>query len=160
VLVGIGCSLYRTGGGLPEWYFLSQEVMYLLWPWNFELRFFLPVTPLACLYLWRGGEALLALARHSPRTVGACLLPFLVLLDVDASVWIVESRGLQPLLAVLSWSFGICVAVGMVWPAVWHLLGQFAAWRQCWRCLITILGHLQLRWHILGVVAVVILIGV
>jgi hypothetical protein len=33
--------------------------MYLVWPWNFEDRFMLPVAPLACLYGWRGAEAAL-----------------------------------------------------------------------------------------------------
>jgi len=51
VLLGVGCSMWRTGGRWQEWYFVSHEAMYLLWPWNFELRFLVPVAPLACLYL-------------------------------------------------------------------------------------------------------------
>jgi len=50
-------SLVSTG--VPEWYFVGHEAMYLLWPWDLELRFLLPVAPLAGLYAWRGGRRLL-----------------------------------------------------------------------------------------------------
>jgi hypothetical protein len=66
----LGASLWRTGGGLLEWYFVSYEAMFLFWPWDFELRFVLPVLPLFCLYMWRGGALLWRLARERSRSVG------------------------------------------------------------------------------------------
>jgi hypothetical protein len=86
VLVGLGCSLWPTGGQWPEWYFICYEAMYLLWPWDLETRFLLPVAPLACLYLWRGGVALLRGALQKPRVVGILSFPMVVVLGVVASV--------------------------------------------------------------------------
>ena len=64
LLIPLGLALsFRGGGQLYDWYFLLHEVVYLLWPWDFELRFLLPVVPLGCLYLWRGGKALWTLAQ-------------------------------------------------------------------------------------------------
>jgi hypothetical protein len=64
IVVGLAVSIRRSGGTLAEWYFIIHEVIYLLWPWDFEIRFFLPVAPLACLYVCRGAEACLTLARR------------------------------------------------------------------------------------------------
>ena len=33
VVIGLGRSMWPSGGGLPEWYFVGHEAMYLLWPW-------------------------------------------------------------------------------------------------------------------------------
>ena len=74
VLLGLGYSFWRSGGGLLEWYFVSYEAMFLFWPWDFELRFILPVVPLACLYMWRGGALLWDFAHEKPRGLGLSLL--------------------------------------------------------------------------------------
>jgi hypothetical protein len=55
ILIGLIASIWPSGGRPYDWYFLVYETMFLLWPWDFELRFLLPVAPLACLYGWRGG---------------------------------------------------------------------------------------------------------
>lgn len=72
-LMGLGYSFWSTGGGLLEWYFVSYEAMFLFWPWDFELRFVLPVVPLAWLYMWRGAALLWRLTRERPRAVGAAV---------------------------------------------------------------------------------------
>jgi len=41
---------------LIEWYFAGYELIYLLWPWTMELRFLLPIAPLACFYIWQGAK--------------------------------------------------------------------------------------------------------
>ena len=74
VLLGLGAALYSTGGGILEWYFVSYEAMFLFWPWNFELRFVLPVLPLFCLYMWRGAVLLWHWAQDNSRAVGLYLL--------------------------------------------------------------------------------------
>ncbi len=71
LLIGLASSLSRTGGGILEWYFVGYQSLFLFWPWNFELRFQLPVAPLAFLFMWRGGRALFKLAGKRPRELGA-----------------------------------------------------------------------------------------
>jgi hypothetical protein len=78
ILLGVVSSILQGGGNWAEWYFIAYEVMYLLWPWNFDQRFFLPVAPLACLYLWRGGKALVKIACERARAVGALSFPLSV----------------------------------------------------------------------------------
>jgi hypothetical protein len=68
--LGLGYSFWKGGGGLLDWYLLTYMAMFLFWPWDFELRFLLPVAPLACLYLWRGGSLLYRWALLKPRQVG------------------------------------------------------------------------------------------
>ena len=67
LLIGLAYSIRRTGGGITEWYFVGYQFLFLFWPWKFELRFQLPVAPLAALYMWRGGVVLWRRARSMPR---------------------------------------------------------------------------------------------
>jgi hypothetical protein len=64
VVIGLVRSVRQSGGTLAEWYFIVHEAIYLLWPWDFESRFFLPVAPLAFLYAWRGARYCLAFTRR------------------------------------------------------------------------------------------------
>src|SRR5262249_5252339 len=70
VVIGLARSIRRSGGTLATWYFIVHEAIYLLWPWDFEMRFFLPVTPLACVYAWEGARACLTLVRRRRRWPG------------------------------------------------------------------------------------------
>ena len=74
VVVGLAGSLWPSGGSLPEWYFVAHEAMYLLWPWDLEMRFLLPIAPLAGLYAWRGGRYLLEWAARNPARAAAYTL--------------------------------------------------------------------------------------
>src|SRR5689334_15294833 len=58
LLIGLVRSFRQTGGSICDWYFVAYQFLYLFWPWNFELRFQLPVAPLAGAYMWAGGEFL------------------------------------------------------------------------------------------------------
>jgi len=69
IFVGIISSL-RGGGQLHDWYFLSYEFIFMVWPWNYGDRFLFPVMPLACLYLWRGAKVLLEYSVRQPRAAG------------------------------------------------------------------------------------------
>jgi hypothetical protein len=117
VLIGLGSSVWRHGGGFPEWYFVSHEAIYLLWPWSFDVRFFLPVAPLALLYLWRGGRELLALASERSRVVGTCSFFFSMFLSVYAvaSGW--AARSLQAKYSAIFWAVAAAVSV-------WTLSGR------------------------------------
>lgn len=115
ILVGVGSSIWRGGGNWPVWYFVIHEAMYLLWPWNFEIRLFLPVALLACLYLWRGGKVLLGVASKKPRAVGAWSLPLSVILGVYAGAAAWNSGSVQPTLAAIFWALVAIVSVWIAW---------------------------------------------
>ena len=87
VLLGLVHSFRRTGGSLLEWYFVCYQMMFLFWPWDFELRFLLPVAPLAFLYAYRGAHLLWRQARVEPRVVGACSLAFAVVCGLSSINW-------------------------------------------------------------------------
>jgi hypothetical protein len=103
VAVGLAVSINGTSGALHDWYYLAHEAMYLLWPWNFEERFFLPVIPLTCLYLWRGGRVVLRLAQTRSRAFGRGLLPVAVLLGGASVAWLRRAGGAQAALSVAFW---------------------------------------------------------
>jgi hypothetical protein len=123
ILLGWGTSVWRTGGSIQDWYFAAYQSIYLLWPWKMEPRFFLPVAPLACLYIWRGGTALVALAQHRPRLLGVAWYPLAVLLAVSSWFWMHGSwiashmthAGLQDETSFAIWVLSAILAVRMLW---------------------------------------------
>jgi hypothetical protein len=125
ILLGWAYSVWQTGGGLHDWYFAGYEFIYLLWPWHLEPRFFFPVAPLACLYLWRGLQALGFLARDKARLLGAASLPVAVILTISAWHWMQGSGitrhmlhgGLQENLSFLTWLLSALAGAWMVWAA-------------------------------------------
>jgi hypothetical protein len=100
----------------------GYEFIYLLWPWNLESRLFLPVAPLACVYLWRGGKELFSLAKEKPRLLGAVWFPIAVLLTASAWFWVrgsgigkqLPNAGLQDETSFLVWLSTAVVATWMV----------------------------------------------
>jgi len=114
VLVGLGASVWKDGGRPYDWYFAGHETIYLLWPWNFETRFFLPVAPLACLYLWRGGVALMGWAAHKPRAAAAWCLATAALCGTSALVSAPDSGDGRIKLALLIWTI-IAAAAAAIW---------------------------------------------
>lgn len=95
---------------------MSHEAMYLVWPWPFEMRFLLPVAPLACLYLWRGGIALGRILVSRPRMVGAAgaLVGLLAGATAGAVGW--NSNSMQPKLAAIFWGAIVVASVWMMLP--------------------------------------------
>jgi hypothetical protein len=88
LMVGLAYSFRNTGGGgVIEWYFVSYQFLYLFWPWNFELRFQLPVAPLSALYIWRGGRLLWRWAQPAPRAAGLISLIVAALGALGSVVW-------------------------------------------------------------------------
>jgi hypothetical protein len=90
ILIGAGWifSVWQSDGiDLVDWYFAGYNFIYLLWPWRMEPRFLLPVAPLACLYIWRGGEALVRVSRARPRAVAMVFLPIALTLGILGARW-------------------------------------------------------------------------
>jgi len=114
VLLGLGLTLWETGGGISEWYFLSYEAMYLFWPWNFEERFFLPVAPLACLYLWRGATLLSRWARAKPGKVVGISIACAALGIASTVIWGRHFEHPQPRLCIAMWAL-IAAASALFW---------------------------------------------
>ena len=104
ILVGLIRSIRRRGGTMYDWYFIGHEAMYLVWPWNFEERFLLPVAPLACAYLWRGAESTCTWMRRD--VLRASAWTFAVAL-VCGALTIADGRDgirLQVAFAALGWA--------------------------------------------------------
>jgi 4-amino-4-deoxy-L-arabinose transferase-like glycosyltransferase len=110
LLIGLEYSFRKTGGGITEWYFLSFQFLYLFWPWNFELRFQLPVAPLAALYLWRGGRLLWGWARSMPREAGTLCFIVAVLGILSSAVWGWHVRHPPTLVCIAIWLLVGCVS--------------------------------------------------
>jgi hypothetical protein len=108
LLIGLIRSPWVGPSALPQWYFVCHEAMYLLWPWQLEMRFILPVAPLACMYLWRGGEALVDLIRRE-KTAGMCVVILSTIMAMyPLYLVIVRQQGKKS--AAFWVSFAICSA--------------------------------------------------
>jgi hypothetical protein len=80
IVLGLYASVWPTGGQPQDWYFVAHESMYLLWPWDLEMRFILPIVPLACLYLWRGIRMVVGgedvTTSYRPAAAALCMVVF------------------------------------------------------------------------------------
>lgn len=135
ILLGLAYSIWQTGGSLQDWYFGGYEVIYLLWPWKTDVRYVLPIAPLAYLYLWRGIAGLALLAKLKPRALGVTWLPLGVLLTLSAWLWergawfgrnTLIHGGLQDEVSLVFWLASTVLAAKMTWtgavierPTVW-----------------------------------------
>jgi hypothetical protein len=139
IILGWGSSVWPSGGGIQEWYFAGYEFIYVLWPWRVEPRFFLPIAPLACLYLWRGGKMLLFLARNKPRLLAIVWYPLAVILTLSAGLWMLGAwriawhmthAGLQDEASFAFWLLSSIVAIWMLWAEdSWRLwLSNLSRW--------------------------------
>jgi hypothetical protein len=115
LLLGLGYSFWKTGGGLLEWYFVSYEAMYLFWPWNFELRFLLPIAPIAFLYAWRGGIVLWRLTRDWPREVGATFFALAVIGGLSSIVWGWNVPKPQARFCIAIWGLIAAISAAVYW---------------------------------------------
>jgi hypothetical protein len=123
IVLGWSSSVWRSGDGLQEWYFAGYQFIYLLWPWKLEPRFFLPIAPLALLYLWRGGKFAVELAKDKPRLFGVVWYPVAVILAVSTWFWMHGSwigdhqphAGLQDETSFVVWILSALLAVRMLW---------------------------------------------
>jgi hypothetical protein len=123
IVLGWSTSLWRSRSGLQEWYFAGYQFIYLLWPWKLEPRFFVPVAPLALLYLWRGGKMVVALAKNNARLIAVIWYPLAVILAVSTwfwmhGTWIGDHQphaGLQDETSFIVWVLSAILAIRMLW---------------------------------------------
>lgn len=95
LLVAIGWvySVWKSGGmQLVDWYFAGYQFIYLLWPWRMDARFFLPIDPLACFYIWQGVKGTIVATREKPRVVGIVWFPAALVLAISGARSIYEHR--------------------------------------------------------------------
>jgi hypothetical protein len=118
IVLGVGSSLLRRGGQIWDWYFIAHECIYLLWPWPVEIRFFLPIAPLACLYLYKGVLTIAHLSSLHPRRVGAIALFPSLLLAIHSRFrgWQAgKNYGLQYDVSSIFWVTAALVSAWIVW---------------------------------------------
>lgn len=138
ILLGWGSAVWRRGGGLQDWYFVGYVLIYLLWPWKMESRFLLPIAPLACFYLWRGGLAIVVLAKNRPRLLALAWYPLGVVLAVSSWFWMHGSwiashmthAGFQDESSFAVWVLSSVLAMRILWAeSSWRSDSQaFQAW--------------------------------
>jgi hypothetical protein len=115
ILLGLWRSFRKRGGGLVEWYFVCYLMMFLFWPWEFEIRFFYPIAPLAFLYALRGGCLVWQAARDRARIVGAAGLAFSITGGAGSVFWgrSVLHPGMEGCVAI--WALLAALSFGLLW---------------------------------------------
>ena len=110
LLIGLSYSFWTSGGEITEWYFVNYQCLFLFWPWNFELRFQLPIAPLAALYMWRGGGVLLGWTRRMPRTIGIVCAVLAAVGFLSSAIWGRGVRHPSALACIAIWILAGCLS--------------------------------------------------
>jgi hypothetical protein len=93
VAFGWAFSVWKSRGmQLVDWYFAGYQFIYLTWPWRMDARFFFPILPIACLYMWQGVKESIVAAREKPRVVGIIWFPAALLAAISGAHWIYKHR--------------------------------------------------------------------
>ena len=160
MLTGVWVSLRRGGGSWPAWYFVGHEAMYAVWPWNFEERFFLPVAPLACLYLWRGAQATVDAASRQPRVVGAasCVVAVFSAAAAGAEIW--ASGSWRPIPAAIVGAVLAITCAWVAWTGRHQLPPLWSRWPSSSTVVVSALGRPLTFRTLSGAVALVVLVGI
>ena len=121
IAIGWTYSIWKTGGmELVDWYFAGYEFIYLLWPWTMEVRFLLPIAPLAFFYMWRGIMGTIFSSRAKPRAVGIIWFPPALLLAI---------LGAHSIHA--HWARGKSDLSDELMVPMWLISAGFAVWMAC-----------------------------
>jgi hypothetical protein len=115
IIVGLCASVWPTGGKPEDWYFVAYESMYLVWPWDMELRFILPVVPLACLYFWRGSRTVVGWAMRAPKLSVSAGLLLGVVCGINATTYGLRVAGLRSKLAAECWWLFVLSILILLW---------------------------------------------
>jgi len=163
IVLGVGSSLLRRGGQIWDWYFIAYECIYLLWPWPTEIRFFLPIAPLTCLYLYKGVLTIAHVSSLHPRRVGAIALFPSILLAIHSRIrgWQAgKDYGLQYDVSSVFWVTAAFVSAWMVWKGSIPRLEALSLPDQGLRKRYSAFGESFTLSHALGVVMIAFLIAV
>src|ERR1700751_3766930 len=123
ILMGVGWaySVWKSRGtSIVDWYFAGYEFIYLLWPWTMEVRFLLPIAPLAFFYMWRGIMGTIFSSRAKPRAVGIIWFPPALLLAI---------LGAHSIHA--HWARGKSDLSDELMVPMWLISAGFAVWMAC-----------------------------
>jgi hypothetical protein len=115
IILGLYVSVWPTGGKPEDWYFVAHESMYLLWPWDLEMRFILPVVPLACLYFWRGIRTVVGWANQTPNLAMSAGLLLGVVCGLSATTYGWRVGGLRSKLAAECWWLFVIWILIVLW---------------------------------------------
>lgn len=170
LLIGTGLlyTLFQSGGmDVVAWYFVGYQLAYLLWPWDMETRFILPIAPLAALYVWVAIGGSLAAMRARPRNFGAALLPLALLVGVLAGRHLFANRAWRSDFSEdLLFPAWLLVAACSLWMSLAERsVLDTPVWRRLEQWLEKPLGRLRLtalalvRYAALAAAAAVILVG-
>jgi hypothetical protein len=129
LLIGLVNSFRLTGGAITEWYFLSYQFLYLFWPWNFELRFQVPVAPLAALYIWRGGALLWRWARAVPRLAITVCFALSTLGAASSAIWGWHTLRPHPLACIAVWLLASFLSAVLLTAGPLLIRKQFLFWQ-------------------------------
>lgn len=117
-VAGVADSLLAgRGEDILAWYFIGFELIYILWPWQFEFRFLFPTMPLACLFIYRGAKRVAVWSRKYSRLVAACFLPIFTFLCAIAirNTWATGPSWDSGVQSKLSAAFWFAASVFSVW---------------------------------------------
>jgi len=105
------------GTSIVDWYFAGYESIYLLWPWTMEVRFLLPIAPLAFFYTWQGIVGVVRSSMAKPRLVGSVWFPAAVLMTA------LSARSIHK-----HWALGKTDASDVLMIPVWLISAGCAVW--------------------------------
>ena len=121
IAIGWTYSIGKTlGTEIVDWYFAAYEFIYLLWAWKLEVRFLLPIAPLAFFYIWRGIIGVIFCSRTRPRVVGIIWCPAALLFAI---------LGAHSIYA--HWARGKADLSDELMVPMWLISAGFALWMAC-----------------------------
>lgn len=118
MLIGLASSILTREAEIAAWYFLGYEFIYLLWPWTLEFRFYLPIAPLACLFVFKGASTFLRWCRKYPVGTGLICLPGFMLLAIHSAVRGLHGDAtshLQRKASAVLWTAAAVFSAVMIW---------------------------------------------
>jgi hypothetical protein len=123
LLMGVGWaySVWKSRGtSIVDWYFAGYEFIYLLWPWTMEVRFLLPIAPLAFLYIWLGAIGIVRSSMARPRLVGNIWFPVALLMTALSALsihthWARGKADVSDVLIIPVWLIAAGCAVWMAY---------------------------------------------
>jgi hypothetical protein len=113
LLCGLVSYVFDGRRGLLAWYFLAYFTVYLFWPFDEGQRFMLPVSPLACVLIWRGLVVTVNLLRSRPTATLACISALAAVLAVATGATD-RLPGMQARVSMVFWPLTTAVSIFLI----------------------------------------------